>query len=110
MRVTTKSFRLAAAAGLLAACGRSQMDPSRPTPPLAAGQVLTTSATISFLNLEGGCWTILTDGGARYEPLNLATQFKTDGARVRVVLRDAPDFGSLCQVGPLVTVDSITVR
>jgi len=44
------------------------------------------------------------------EPVNLANGLHTDGLKVNVVMRDAPGVASLCQVGPLVTRDSIAPR
>lgn len=102
--------RIAAAllAGLVVACSASAPMPTEQTPPLAAGQVLTTSASIRFVDIEGGCWTIVTASGRRYEPVNLGAAFRTDGLQVRVVLRDAPDWASICQTAPLVSIDSIS--
>jgi hypothetical protein len=96
-------------AGLLPACSSSAQSPTGQTPPLAAGQVLTTDATIRFINLEGGCWAIETAPGERYEPVNLAAGFRTDGLQVHVVLRDAPDMAGICMIGPFVSIDRISV-
>lgn len=111
MRALTRGSLLAAAV-LLTACGSASPEPgpTAPTLPLGAGQVLRTDATVRFLDLEGGCWMIVTDDGRRYEPISLAAQFKTSGQRVHVVLRDAPDQYSVCMLGPIVTVDSISAR
>lgn len=101
--------RAAAATVLIAAlfaCEGGSTDPSR-TPPIAPGESVTANATIQFLNIEGGCWVVVTSAGQRYEPVNLDAAFRTDGLQVQVVLRDAPGLGSICQVGPLVTVESI---
>lgn len=95
-------------AGLLPACSSSAPSPTGQTPPLAAGQVLTTDATVRFISIEGGCWAIETAPGQRYEPVNLGATFRADGLQVRVVLRDAPDMASICMMGPLVTIDSIS--
>jgi hypothetical protein len=92
----------------LAACSSPGPLPTDQTPPLAAGQVLTTNAIVRFVDLEGGCWVIETAPGRRYEPVNLDLAFRTDGLHVRVVLRDAPGMASICQMAPLVTIDSIS--
>jgi hypothetical protein len=67
-------------------------------------------ATVRFVPLEGGCWSIVTSGHTVYEPIDLPSSFRVDGLAVRVVLRDAPDWGSICMIGPLVHVDAISVR
>ena len=97
---------LASLSLLLAACGDGPSDPpmAREIPP---GQVVTTDATIRLLPLEGGCWVIEVAPDQRYEPVNLSPGFRTDGLKVRAVLRDAPNNASTCMVGPLVFVDSI---
>lgn len=96
-------------AGVFAACSSSAPHPTGQTPPLEAGQVLTTNATIRFVNLEGGCWVIEAAPGRRYEPVNLGSTFRTDGLQVRVVLRDAPDMTGICMMGPFVVIDSIAI-
>jgi hypothetical protein len=77
--------------------------------PLTAGQVLTTDATVQFVNVEGGCWVLATPGG-RYQPVSLPSEFQVDGKLVRVSLRAAPDVMSICMVAPIVRVDSISAR
>ena len=95
-------------ATLIAACSSSSNIPTDQTPPLGSNQILTTNATIRFVNMEGGCWAIETAPGTRYEPVNLAAGFQTDGLQVRVVLRDAPNAYGVCQMAPYVTIDSIS--
>lgn len=92
----------------LGACSSPSMS-TTPTPPLQEGKVLTTNATVRFVNIEGGCWALETASGERYEPTNLAAQYRTNGLEVRVVLRDAPDIAGICQMAPFVTIDSISI-
>jgi hypothetical protein len=67
-------------------------------------------ATVRFAStVEGGCWSVATTTQV-YEPVDLPTSFRIDGLAVHVVLRDAPDWGSICMIGPLVHVDSIRTR
>lgn len=91
---------------LLAACSDGRSDPPM-APEIPPGQLLTTEATVRFLPLEGGCWVLEVAPGTRYEPVNLAQGFRTDGLKVHAVLRDAPNTASICMVGPLVSIDSI---
>ena len=89
------------------ACGRDEAAPSGP--PLAYNQVLATDATVRFVNLEGGCWALETASG-RYEPIGLPAEFRIDALAVYVVARGAPEAVSICQMAPLVTLDSIRTR
>lgn len=91
---------------LLAACGDGPSDPPM-LPEIPPGQIVTIEATVRFLPLEGGCWLLEVEPGKRYEPVNLAPGFHTDGLKVHAVLRDAPNYASFCMAGPLVTIDSI---
>ena len=81
-----------------------------PAPQLAPNQTLAVDATVRFLStVEGGCWGLATQRGL-YEPVDLASGFRVDRRKVRVVLRDAPGWASICMIGSLVHVDSITTR
>ena len=65
------------------------------------------NATVRFLNLEGGCWTIVRDGSTQnYLPTNLAQEYKVDGKRVTVTFHEVQS-ASICMVGPVVTIDQI---
>lgn len=115
MRRMKSSRRISQGAGALGmvfllACGQ-QTNQAIETgaPPLASGQVMTTEATVRLLPVEGGCWVLSTATG-RYQPVNLPDEYKTDGKAVRVVMRGATEMMSICQVGPLVHVDSISAR
>jgi hypothetical protein len=66
-------------------------------------------ATVRFVNVETGCWVLETQAG-RMQPVELAEEFRRDGLEVTVVLRDAPAMMSVCQVGPLKTVEKIAKR
>ena len=88
-------------------CGTGELAPSGP--PLASNQVLASNATVRFVDLEGGCWALETSTG-RYEPIGLPQEFRKDGLAVYVVVHGAPQAVSICQMAPLVTLDSIRVR
>ena len=88
-------------------CSSDVLDPA---PQLAPNQTLAVDATVRFLStVEGGCWGLATQRGL-YEPVDLASGFRVDGRKVRVVLRDAPGWASICMIGSLVHVDSIRAR
>jgi hypothetical protein len=67
-------------------------------------------ATVEFLNVEGGCWSLLASGGVRYEPVNLGQQYREDGLQVTATVRLLEDVGSVCQVGETVEIERIRRR
>lgn len=91
----------------LSGCATEERETRVHTTPLGAGQVLTTTATVRFADLEGGCWTLKAQEGI-FRPLVLPTAYQIDGLPVRVALREAPDYADTCMIGPLVQIDSIT--
>ena len=104
-RSVTRSILPAILGASLLACATAS-EPGFSTTPLEPGQILTTTATVRFLNLEGGCWSLDTNKG-RFKPLDLPAQFRVDGLQVSVVLKDAPDMADICMIGPLVEIDFI---
>lgn len=67
-------------------------------------------ATVEFLNVEGGCWSLLASDGVRYEPVGLGEEFREDGLRVTATVRPLEEVASVCQVGKIVAVESIRRR
>ncbi len=59
---------------------------------------------IEFLNLEGGCWSLRTTEGQRYEPRPLTEDYRVDGLKVRAAIKFDPVGGGICQFGPVVRV------
>ena len=78
--------------------------PVIPVPPIAG-----VNATVEFLQIEGGCWA-LKIGNELNQPLNLPAEFRQDGLAVRVVLQPAENVGSVCMIGPIVRIVSISRR
>ncbi len=70
--------------------------------------LLTTTATVRYVDVEGGCWRLDAKDGTHYEPVDLAPAFRTDGLRVAVTLRFTGNYGSFCMVGRLAEV--VTIR
>jgi hypothetical protein len=67
-------------------------------------------ATVRFAHsVEASCWSLATTSTV-YQPVDLPSAFQIEGLSVHVVLRDAPDWISICSVGPLVHVASIQAR
>ena len=83
----------------VAACGSS-------TEP----EEVTVQATVEFLQVEGGCWSLLASDGTRYEPIDLPESFRQDGLEVEATLELINDVGSVCQVGRIVEIEDIRIR
>lgn len=98
------------AAAIAISCEANQfLSPGRVGPALPTDQVLATDATVRYVAIEGGCWTLVTPQG-NYEPIGLASQFRVDGLAVYAVVRGAPTAVSACMIAPPVRVDSIRTR
>ncbi len=85
---------------LLTACATPAPDNGASDESLTSGV-----ATVEFVELEGGCWT-LSLAGERLLPLALAEEFQVDGLRVRVSLR-VVEAATICQMGRAVEIESI---
>ena len=104
--MTRRSLILTATVFALAGACASEA----PTDPLKSNTHAVVNASIEFLNLEGGCWTIAPSEHVHYLPLNLPDQFRRDGLKVQVELLRRDDYGSVCMVGPVVQILSIRSR
>ena len=102
------AHRLVGFALLLATTALACRDAPVSSPSLLPGPGV--NATVRFLNLEGGCWTITPDERTHYLPLNLPAEFKRDGLPVRVDFVRRDDYGSICQVGPVIQIRAIETR
>jgi hypothetical protein len=104
-RMENRTLILVALVGTLTgACGRA------PTDPLKSAPRAVVDATVQYLSLEGGCWTLELSGGVHYLPRALPDQFRQDGLQVRAALLRLDDYSSSCMVGPVVEILSIKPR
>lgn len=81
--------------------------------PLKPGMGATFDASIQFVSVEGGCWTIAPsppNEQVNYLPINLPEEFRQDGLKVRVEVKVRDDYGSVCMLGPVVEILSIRAR
>ena len=62
------------------------------------------TGTVVFVELEGGFYGIITDDGARYDPVNLPPEFQRDGLRVRFRARILKDTASIHMWGTPVEI------
>ncbi len=67
------------------------------------------SGTVRFVNVEGGCWQLQAQNGARYElqPTQAPARVLVDGAQVVLVVRLRTDLVSVCMVGDIVDVERV---
>jgi hypothetical protein len=101
-RMTHRPLALALVCALTGACAGAA-----PTDPLQSNTHAVVNASVRFLNLEGGCWTLEPAPGVHYLPLNLPEQFRRDGLNVQADLLRRDDYASICMVGPVVEILSI---
>ena len=70
-----------------------------------------TNATVRFVSVEGGCWILVSENGATFEPTVLPEDFRQDGLSVRFAYQPRHDAGSFCMVGgEIVEITSIEAR
>lgn len=81
----------AMAAGLILLLALTVLTAGAAYPP---DQTLNFCGTVQHIGLEGGFWGIIADDGKKYDPLNLADDFKREGLRVKVeaVVRNRAGF------------------
>jgi hypothetical protein len=79
------------------------------TGPLASSTGIEVRGTVRFVNIEGGCWQLQAQNGARYElrPAQAPSRVLVDGAQVVLVIRLRTDLVSVCMVGDIVDVERV---
>lgn len=67
------------------------------------------TGTLHFVRVQGGCWQLQADNGARYElrPEQAPSKIFVDGARVTLVLDLRTDLASFCAVGQIADVERV---
>lgn len=74
-------------------------------PILGSDDTFSDVGTVEFQEIEGGCWGIRTDRD-RYDPVNLAKDFREDGLRVRFEAEVRDDLAGFCP-GEIIELRSI---
>jgi hypothetical protein len=79
------------------------------TDALAPSTGIRVTGTVRFLTVEGGCWQLQAQNGARYElrPGQAPPRVLVDGAQVVLVVRLRTDLVSFCMVGDIVDVEQV---
>ena len=70
---------------------------------------ISTTGTVTFIELEGGFFGIVTPSGEKYLPLNLLREFQVDGLIVSFTAREAKDTATISMWGIPVEIESITL-
>jgi len=66
-------------------------------------------AEVRFVNIGNGCWVLSNKLGHRYEPMQLAEEFRQEGLQVLVKFRSRADVGSVCMLRDVIEIDEIEV-
>jgi hypothetical protein len=104
----TVCLALVALSGGCRMAGPGDPDDARvgtPREQVVGGREIT--GTVRFMDLEGGFYGIITDDGARLDPMDLPAQFRQDGLRVRARVEPVPDAVTFRMWGTVVRVLSI---
>lgn len=72
-------------------------------------QPVSGTGTVRFLDVEGGFYGVLGDGGERYLPLTMPQDFQKDGLRVRFTAKLRSDISTVFQWGTVVEILEISV-
>lgn len=71
---------------------------------------LSINGTVTFINLEGGFYGIITDNQIKHNPTNLDDSYKTDGLIVSYSFEQETDMVSYHQWGKIITIKEITTN
>lgn len=63
--------------------------------------------TVTYMDIEGGCWLIVTDGGREFNPGALPAEYRVDGMRVHFEFIILSDVAGVCMRGDYVSISSI---
>ena len=66
-------------------------------------------AQVRFVNIGNGCWVLSNKFGHRYEPMQLAEEFRQEGLQVLVRFRSRADVGSVCMLRDVIEIEEIEV-
>lgn len=64
-------------------------------------------AEVRFVNVGHGCWVLSNKFGHRYEPMQLAEEFRQEGMQVLVKYRSRGDVGSVCMLRDVIEIEEI---
>lgn len=83
---------------LLAACSKKTETPANS---------ISFHGTVTYIDLEGGAWILVADGGERYQPINMDSRYHVEGLRVAVIAEAQPEMASTLMVGTIIRIIEI---
>jgi heat shock protein HslJ len=69
---------------------------------------LSFTGTVKWQPIESGFYAIDADDGKKYEPINLPSEYRVNGLRVRVTARKRDDMASINMYGTIIEIVSIS--
>lgn len=66
------------------------------------------TGTVKWQAIESGFYAIDADDGKKYEPINLPSQYRFNGMRVRVTAKERADMASINMYGTIIEIISIS--
>lgn len=70
-------------------------------------ELIKSSGTVTYIDLEGGFYGIVADDGVRYDPTNLGQQFLIDGTKVEFTAYPRNDVASFHMWGNIIEIRTI---
>lgn len=71
--------------------------------------VISGTGTVKFIDLEGGFYGLIGDHGERYNPINLNSEYKVDGLRVRFEAKILEDTATIQMWGTPIEVIEVFI-
>jgi len=72
-----------------------------------SSQTFEIRGTISYIQLEGSFYGIITDDGKNLDPINLADEYKQNGLKVWLIYKEREDLASYHMWGTLIEIVKI---
>ncbi len=82
---------------------------TEPTQPVVSENTISATGTVRYQDLEGGFWGIIGDDGAKYDPMELGSQFQKEGLRVSFKATPETDMMSTHMWGTIINLTHIEV-
>lgn len=84
--------------------------PERPVASESSSDIFVITGTITYVEIEGGFFTIDGDDGSKYDPVNLPDAFRKDGLHVKATVRLRTDVMSVHMHGKIIEIVDITAQ
>ena len=71
------------------------------------GMIIT--GTVKYVELEGGLYGIISDDGNKYDPVNLASEYRKNGLRIKAGVSVQKNMTSIHMWGTLIRINQIRI-